>query len=100
MSSVLLYQEEDDLPVGYLHDYKSADHVYDFDTSDEYGDKIMHSLIPEIPKDSLDLITWSPEAVVDALLNIWQNYGGDSHLKLYRKSSYRKKLRREMRFKS
>ncbi|MFC4634078.1 NACHT domain-containing protein [Dokdonia ponticola] len=64
--------------------------------SKDSNDEILHSLFELIPKEKLNMISWSPEPIIKSLLDIWQNYGGDSRLSLYRKSSARKHLKREI----
>lgn len=60
------------------------------------NDELLHELFKALTADMLKLITWSPEAVVDALLDKWEELGGHTHFKIFNKADLRKRIHREI----
>jgi len=59
-------------------------------------DELVINLFEVLPQDILKMVSWSAEHVVTALLDKWKEYGGDLHLKTFRKNDFRKQIQRDI----
>ncbi|TYA74618.1 restriction endonuclease [Seonamhaeicola marinus] len=64
--------------------------------ADQHKDEILYNLFEKIPKDKIKMIRRSPELTVKTLMDIWSEYGGDSGIKLFRKSKIRTTIYKEI----